>query len=477
MQKNVFNFVLASYTPEEYKKIQTISEDGNDMDPTWAEWRQGANQAKLQLAMKGMKCVEKVIDAEGLLKYCLENGIRVDQAARASYAQWLHEKDLNEVSQEVIPEIEEEEHPTTRTHSYTSPVDQLLTYTSLKGKGPLPEISYVEKFGLGPEHIPELIRMATDDYLASENANDLEYYATIHAVYALIELHAEAAIDPLLAIFDKSSETYNEWMLETLVDFFAIRSIWLEGFDHLSAFKVGTTNYSSRPDDYVTIFETDVEGEGDDIIEKTLQELEEEEEQKNTVNEVEAIIDSLPPFYAEFLPPNMLTELKRFQSTDNLLDFLRQEVQEAKEALAAAAASNLPLTEEQQNRLQLRTVLPSLIEELDDRDMYTPLGRALKVGQKFSYEYDFGSTTELKLRVVSERDGVIRDKKNTIVILARNVPPGISCCVCGKPAMRIAAGYYSAEDDAYCSSKCAKEKDENYEEMLPVINSPRVGVI
>src|SRR5207302_7928550 len=93
------------------------------------EWRQGANQAKLELAIKGIKCIEKVIDAEGLLKYSLENGLRVDQAARASYAQWLHEKDLNEVLQVAIPEIEEEERSTTRTHSYTPPVDQLLTYT------------------------------------------------------------------------------------------------------------------------------------------------------------------------------------------------------------------------------------------------------------------------------------------------------------------------------------------------------------
>ena len=98
MQKNIFNFVLASYTPEEYKKIQAISEDGNDMDRTWAEWRQTANQAKLELVMKGMKCIEQDIDAEGLLTYCLENSVRVDQAARASYAQWLHEKDLNEVT-------------------------------------------------------------------------------------------------------------------------------------------------------------------------------------------------------------------------------------------------------------------------------------------------------------------------------------------------------------------------------------------
>ncbi len=304
------------------------------------------------------------------------------------------------------------------------------------------------------------------------------------AIAAEAESSTEAQKSRLLYIIVEGHYNPQYWIhLEAPVsdtmedlDWF-LRSIWLEGFDHLSAFKVGTTNYSSRPDDYITIFETDVESEGDDIIEKALQELEEEEEQKDTVNEVEAIINSLPPFYAELLPPNMLTDLKRFQSIDDLLDFLHQEVKGAKEAFAAAAASNLPLTKEQQNRLQLRTVLPSLIEELDDRDMYTPLGRALKVGQKFSYEYDFGSTTELKLRVVSEREGVVRDKKNTIAILARNVPPGISCCVCGKPAMRIATGYYSVEDDAYCSSTCAKAKDENYEEMLPVINSPRVGVI
>jgi len=221
-QKNTFKFILASYTPEEYKKIQALSEDGNDMDPTWAEWRKTVHQAKLDLAMKGMKCIEKPIDAEGLLTYCLENGIRVDQAARASYAQWLHEKNPNDVSQEALSESEEEECSTTRTHSYTPPADQLLTYTSLKGKGPLPEISYVEKFGLGPEHIPELIRMATDEDLASEDATDLEYYATIHAVYVLAELHAESAIEPLLALFDTSSAIDNEWMLETLVDFFTI---------------------------------------------------------------------------------------------------------------------------------------------------------------------------------------------------------------------------------------------------------------
>jgi hypothetical protein len=118
------------------------------------------------------------------------------------------------------PKIVDAAPTTTRTHPYTPPVDNLLTYTDIEGEDPLPEISYAEKFGIAPEHIPELIRMATDDYLASADANEFEATAPLHAVSALAELHAEAAIDPLLTYFDKASQNDHEWMLETLVDFY-----------------------------------------------------------------------------------------------------------------------------------------------------------------------------------------------------------------------------------------------------------------
>jgi HEAT repeat protein len=118
--------------------------------------------------------------------------------------------------------VTEGEQPKRLVHSYASPVDRLLTYTSMEEKDPFPEISYVEKFGIGPEHIPELIRMATDDYLGSDDGNEFEFAAPLHAVNALTELHAEAAIEPLLTLYDKASQDDNEWMLETLVDFYTI---------------------------------------------------------------------------------------------------------------------------------------------------------------------------------------------------------------------------------------------------------------
>ncbi len=115
-----------------------------------------------------------------------------------------------------------------------------------------------------------------------------------------------------------------------------------------------------------------------------------------------------------------------------------------------------------------------------ESDMDVELQKALKVGQKFTYEYDFGSTTDLALRVVSERDGFIEDEdSDNIEILARNDAPEMPCVVCGKPAQKVAPGYFfGIEEHAYCSAKCAKKNNEefSFSEMLPVVNSPRVGV-
>ena len=47
------------------------------------------------------------------------------------------------------------------TTTYTSPVDKLLTLGKPESSSPEKWPNYLE-FGLGPEHIPELIRMATD---------------------------------------------------------------------------------------------------------------------------------------------------------------------------------------------------------------------------------------------------------------------------------------------------------------------------
>lgn len=243
-----------------------------------------------------------------------------------------------------------------------------------------------------------------------------------------------------------------------------LRDIWLECCGHLSAFRIGTIDYSSEPESF-SFFEDVPKAETAEIAANL----------ENSANEVEAIMVTLPSNFSDHLPPDMLAEMKKFESIDDLLVYLRKEVD------SFTSLARLSDVQEQRNRFLLWTILRQFIEQLEDRGMDTLLGRVLKVGQKFSYEYDFGSTTELKLRVISEREGVLaqgEDDDGSITVLARNVPHAIACCVCGKPAKKVAPGYYSADDEGYCSNKCAKKQggDYDYDEMLPVVNSPRVGV-
>src|SRR6266478_9717728 len=66
------------------------------------------------------------------------------------------------------------------------------------------------------------------------------------------------------------------------------------------------------------------------------------------------------------------------------------------------------------------------------KNMQVRLDEVLSPGQTCSYEYDFGSTTELTLKVVSERE--VEAPGKPIQLLARNNLPLTPCDVCGKPA-------------------------------------------
>lgn len=85
--------------------------------------------------------------------------------------------------------------------SYLPPIDKLLSFgdcrENLINKWP----NYLEEIGIREEHIPELIRMATDEELNREDEDELENWAPVHAWRALGQLRAEEAIEPLMHQF------------------------------------------------------------------------------------------------------------------------------------------------------------------------------------------------------------------------------------------------------------------------------------
>jgi Plasmid pRiA4b ORF-3-like protein len=107
------------------------------------------------------------------------------------------------------------------------------------------------------------------------------------------------------------------------------------------------------------------------------------------------------------------------------------------------------------------------------KNMQVKLDEVLNAGQKCSYEYDFGSTTELTLKVISEQE--VAGKKKAIEILARNNLSVEPCDVCGKPATTVCTQCIY-EDKGWLCDACMKDHKCGREMLLPMANSPRAGV-
>jgi hypothetical protein len=105
-----------------------------------------------------------------------------------------------------------------------------------------------------------------------------------------------------------------------------------------------------------------------------------------------------------------------------------------------------------------------------DIALFDALGTEL---DEIAYEYDFGTTTYLKLGVIGKREGKI--KRKGLRLLARNEAPDWQCAKCDQTATDICSYCYYESGAAFCE---AHKKDHGCDEeyFLPVVNSPRTGV-
>jgi hypothetical protein len=111
----------------------------------------------------------------------------------------------------------------------------------------------------------------------------------------------------------------------------------------------------------------------------------------------------------------------------------------------------------------------------NERSMSTKVSQVLtSPGQRLSYEYDFGSTTELTLRFISARTGIIG--RSAARLLARNEPPVWKCAACDALATLVCP-FCMGEDNPFVCARHAREHTcADDESFLPVVNSPRMGV-
>lgn len=104
--------------------------------------------------------------------------------------------------------------------------------------------------------------------------------------------------------------------------------------------------------------------------------------------------------------------------------------------------------------------------------MSASLGEVLRPAVRFTHVYDFGTSTELRLRVLP--DLVAAPAKRKVTLLARNNALTYACAVCGAPATLVCPECAWERAASLCR-RCGRGHECGEEMLLPLVNSPRVG--
>jgi hypothetical protein len=107
----------------------------------------------------------------------------------------------------------------------------------------------------------------------------------------------------------------------------------------------------------------------------------------------------------------------------------------------------------------------------------TPAERAFPPGTELTHIYDFGTSSETLIKVVDQRSGRPLTS-HPITLMARNDPPEISCVECDQPAswLCLECIYERDEPGTLCDKHAEEHPCDEYDELMPLVNSPRVGM-
>ena len=119
---------------------------------------------------------------------------------------------------------------------YQPPVSELLAYGDCRNYKEWP--NYVRELNLEEKHIPELIKMATDEELNQGDSDSQEVWSPVHAWRALGQLKASEALKPLLGLLNNRDD---DWISTDFPLLSAL--IGLEAIPILKEFLADSSNY------------------------------------------------------------------------------------------------------------------------------------------------------------------------------------------------------------------------------------------
>jgi len=103
--------------------------------------------------------------------------------------------------------------------------------------------------------------------------------------------------------------------------------------------------------------------------------------------------------------------------------------------------------------------------------------QVLQPGVELTHIYDFGTSSETLVKSVAVREGWPLSE-HPIYLMARNKMPEATCVECGEPAKWWCMECLAERDEwtTLCDKHAEEHPHQDYEDPLPLLNSPRVGM-
>ena len=108
--------------------------------------------------------------------------------------------------------------------------------------------------------------------------------------------------------------------------------------------------------------------------------------------------------------------------------------------------------------------------------METKVENVFKKEKAIYHSYDFGTTSETIIEMISVREGKPLSK-HPIFLMSRNEMPEENCLECEESATQICIEclYENERGWMYCDEHTKKHPCDEYGEPVPLVNSPRLG--
>ncbi|MFH1726444.1 MAG: hypothetical protein ABII00_17680 [Elusimicrobiota bacterium] len=79
-------FGFASYRPEQWERLRSISEDKDDLEDTYDEWLPAAQTRFEELKRSGTDIVQVEVDVEDLVGWCRSRNLSINAQSRSQFA-------------------------------------------------------------------------------------------------------------------------------------------------------------------------------------------------------------------------------------------------------------------------------------------------------------------------------------------------------------------------------------------------------